>query len=65
MADQNAPQEGMGDDEEIQIGGTVAGMRTKGPVVTETTQQVSMTAHVQNVAVTQMVAGVAIDPTTG
>ena len=33
-----APRDGMGDDEELQIGGTVAGLRADGPVISSTTQ---------------------------
>ena len=38
------PKDGMdddiGDDEELQIGGTVATLRTDGPLITSTTQEV-------------------------
>ena len=59
--------DGQGDDvgEEIQIGGTVAGVSTKQGTVSTTTQQAMTVGQVGYVPVQSMAMGVAVDPTTG
>lgn len=59
--------DGMGDDvgEEIEIGGTVAGMAGKASAITTHQQQAVTVGQVGYVPVQQMAMGVAIDPTTG
>ena len=51
----------MGDDEELQIGGVVAGMKTENNKIVENSQTVTTQAQVMNFIPTQMM----IDPTTG
>ena len=55
------PEDGLGDDEELAIGGKIAGMR-QGPVVETTTQQEVTKTVTQNVTAVEPGMQVAMDP---
>lgn len=57
----NGPEDGMGDDEELQIGGKVAGMR-QGPVVETTVQQEVSNTVSQNVVTVSPSMQMVMDP---
>ena len=55
------PDDGLGDDEELEIGGKIAGMR-QGPVVETTTQQEVTNTVTQNVTAVEPGMMVPMDP---